>query len=404
MSILRQLELARESYFPPAEEIEEESSGRMAHQPVQYDHMYRFYKEIEPSFWTDNDLNKDLETERFHYEKASKPEKRLWRYVQGFFAVSDFVVGDIIGKKLTNRIKNPDVNIVYQFIGMMENIHMISYSKVIEKAIFDPVEREKVLSSASKIPSISRKVNWISKWCGMENTIHDLDRDSILAIFELVERNNRILEAMYPGQDISIYKSENILKLEEKLLDKIQPLSLLICALAILEGIFFSASFCAVFWFGKRGLFPGSNKANELIRRDEGKHVENGALIYRTLIKYKIPQTLFHDMIREAVEIEADFINDALPENSSEGLPGMNNKLMLRYIKSQADYVLDLFGYEKIYNIRQEDTFEFMTKQSITDTFTDFFRGEEVNYKMHGGADESAKDKDVVFDEDLEEI
>ena len=386
-------------YFPALEDIEKDDDKRLTHQPVQYQHMFKFYKELEASFWTDEDIDKDSERDCFDREKATPQENRLFDYVQGFFAVSDFVVGDIIGLKLTQRIKNTDVNLVYQFIGMMENIHMITYSKVIEKAIKNKKERDKVLTSAAKIPSIKKKVDWIRKWVGMDNDVHNLDKETILALFELVERNNRILKAMYPGEDIEQYKSENILSVEKKLQEKIPPLDNLLASLAVLEGVFFSGSFAVVFWFSKNNMFPGASRANQLIRNDEGKHVENGALIHKTLIKNKISQSLFHQMIKEAVEIENDFMSDAMPE----GLRGMNSKLMLRYIKYSADWVLELFGYEKLYNIRFEDTFDFMAKQSITDTFTDFFKGEETNYKIHG-VNETVEDKKTVFENDLDDI
>ena len=387
------------NYFPEIEQIERDDEKRLAHQPVQYQHMYKFYKEIEASFWTDEDIDKDCERDPFDREKASEGERRLFDYVQGFFAVSDFVVGDIIGSKLVNRIKNTDVRLVYSFISMMENIHMITYSKVVEKAIKDSKQREDVLNSASRIPSIKRKVDWIRKWVGMDNDVHDLEKETIIALFELVERNNRFLQAMYPGSDIDQYKSVEILKLEEKLREKIPQLDLLLVAVAILEGVFFSGSFAVIFWFAKNNMFPGASKANQLIKNDEGKHVENGALIHRTLIQNKTPQSLVYDMVREAVEIETAFMEDAMPE----GLRGMNSELMIRYIKYSADWVLDMFGYEKLYLIRSDEIFDFCKKQSITDTFTDFFKGEEVNYKIHG-ENETHLDRAVIFEENLDEI
>ena len=383
-----------DNYFPAQEEIEKDEEKRLAHQPVKYQHMFKFYKELEASFWTDEDIDKDSEKDAFDRAKASEGEKRLFDYVQGFFAVSDFVVGDIIGDKLINRIKATDVRLVYSFIGMMENIHMITYSKVIEKAVKDTKEKERILTSASRIPSIAKKIAWIRKWVGMDNDVHNLDKGTISALFELVDKNNRILTAMYPNEDITKYKSEEILALEKKLAENIPPLDRLLVATAILEGVFFSGSFAVIFWFAKNNLFPGASKANQLIKNDEGKHVENGALIHKTLISFKEPQSIVHTMVKEAVEIETEFMTDAMPE----GLRGMNSKLMIRYIKYSADWMLDLFGYEKLYNIRFEDTFDFMIKQSVTDVISDFFKSEEVNYKIHG-VNETSEDKKTVFDE-----
>jgi ribonucleoside-diphosphate reductase beta chain len=208
-----------------------------------------------------------------------------------------------------------------------------------------------------------------------------------------------LLTAIYPNEDITKYKSAEILELEAKLAEKIPSLDRLLISLAITEGVYFSGSFSVIFWFAKNNMFPGASKANQLIKNDEGKHVENGALIHKTLIDFKEPQSVVHAMVREAVEIETEFMTDAMPE----GLRGMNSKLMIRYIKYSADWVLDLFGYEKLYGIRFEDTFDFMIKQSISHTFTDFFKGEEVNYKIHG-VNETFEDKKTVFENDLDDI
>lgn len=386
-------------YYPLQEIVEQDEDKRLTHQPVQYPHLFKFYKELEASFWTDEDIDRDAERDAFDRERASPEERRLFDYVQGFFAVSDFVVGDVIGDKIMNRVKNTDLRIVYSFIGMMENIHMITYSKVVERSIKDTKERQAVLDSASRIPSISRKVKWIEKWVGMNNDIHNLDRETVKGLFELVDRNQRFLQAMHPEEELDQYKSPEILEIERKLNNPVPPLDKLLIALAIMEGVFFSGSFAVVFWFAKNNMFPGATKANQLIKNDEGKHVENGALVHRTLIQNKLPQSLVYEMIREAVEVESDFMEDAMPA----GLRGMNSKLMIRYVKYSADWVLDLFGYDKLYNIRFEDTFDFMAKQSITDTFTDFFKSEEVNYKIHG-VEETSEDKKIVFDDDLEDI
>lgn len=388
-----------DNYFPKQEEIEKDSDTRLAHQPVQHLHLYKFYKELEASFWTDEDVDKDLVRDAADYQKVSAAEKRLFERVQGFFAVSDFVVGDLISEKLSSRIKNADVKIVYSFIGMMENIHMITYSKVLEKSITDNKQRMNILQSASKIPTINKKINWIKKWVGMENDIHNLDYTTIKGIFELTEVYNKMLKVLHPEEDIQNYKSPEIIKLEEKLKESIPSLDRIIIVLAITEAIFFSGSFAVIFWFAQSNLFPGACKANQLIKNDEGKHVENGALIHRTLIENKEAQQLVYEMIQEAIEIENDFMMEAMPT----GLKGMNSELMLRYVKYCADWMLDLFGYEKLYNIRFEDTFDFMIKQSITDTFTDFFKSEEVNYKVHG-VDETAFDKQTVFDDDLDDM
>lgn len=382
--------------FPPLEDIEKQEEQRLAHQPIQNEMMFKFYKVLEASFWTDEDIDKDAEKDRFDYEKASPGEKRLYEYVQGFFAASDFVVGDTVGDKLMSRIKSTDVRIVYQYIIMMENIHMITYSKVIEKGITNTKERQRVLQAATQVPSIKRKVGWIKKWVGSDNDIQNLERETILGLSQLVQNNNRILQALHPDKDINQYKNSEILNIERKLSEPYPSLDRILIALGILEGVFFSGSFAAVFWFAKNGRFPGASKANELIKIDEGKHVDNGALIHNYLINFKEKQSIVHQMIKEAVEIESEFMRDAMPE----GLRGMNAKLMIRYIKYMANNTLTKFGYETIYDVGVDDIFGFMKKQSITDDDSDFFKGNSGNYKKHGKG-ETAEDKKVIMDIDL---
>ncbi len=382
--------------FPPIENIEKSEQLRIAHQPIQHEMMFDFYKVLEASFWTDEDIDKDAQQDRFDYDNASPGEKRLYEYVQGFFAASDFVVGDTVGDKLMSRIKSTDVRIVYQYIIMMENIHMITYSKIIEKGITNTREKERVLKAATEVQSIKRKVDWIKKWVGSDNDVQNLDRKSIQGLFELVQNNNRILEAVHFGEDITKYKSDNILELETKLKEQYPSLDRILIALGILEGVFFSGSFAAVFWFAKNGRFPGASKANELIKIDEGKHVDNGALIHNNLIQFKEKQSEVHNMIREAVEIESEFMRDAMPT----GLRGMNSVLMIKYIKYMANNTLNKFGYDTIYDVGIDDIFGFMKKQSITDDDSDFFKGTSGNYKKHGKG-ETTEDKKIIMDIDL---
>jgi len=389
-------------YFPQLESIERDEEKRLAHLPIKYPHLFKFYKKLEASFWTDNDINKDIERDAFDFERATPPEQRLFERVQGSFAISDFVVGDVVGEKIGHRIKSPDARIIYSFIAAQENIHMITYSKIIDKAIPNKKKKEEVLTMASKIPTIKKKVEWIRKWVGMDNDVHDLDRNTIEAIFELVKKNNVVLQALHPNENIDKYKSDSMLRLEEKLKEKIPPLDMLIVALAVTEAVFFSGSFAVVFWFAKNGMFPGASAANQLIQIDEGNHVENGSIIHKTLIKNKVPQRIVHEMVRDAVEVESAFMYDAMPEDG-EGIRGMNAKLMMRYVKYSADWVLSLFGYEKLYNIPFDDTFGYMKRQSITHTFTDFFIGEELNYKLNG-ENETGTDKKPVFDDDIPDI
>jgi len=390
--------MLQNNYFPKKESIENDETERMAFLPVKHHHMYELYKRMEANFWTDEEMEKDLEQDPIDRDNASPEERRLFDYVQSFFAVSDFIVADTLGDKILKRVKNIDVRIAYQYIVATENIHMISYSKVIDKAVRNPTEKSNLLKSALRIPSIKMKAEWIKKWVGSDNDIHDLDYDTILGIMELTDTHNKMLKSMHPNEDIEQYKSGYIKNIEQKLTEKIPSLDRILVALALMEGVFFSGSFAVIFWFVKMGKFPGAGKVNEQISRDEGQHVENGAIIHNTLIKYKEKESIVHQMTKEVVEIESNFMEDAMPT----GLRGMNSKLMIRYIKYSADWVLSMFGYNTIYNINQEDVFDFMRKQSVSIRITDFFKSEELSYKKHG-VDETPEDMKIVFDDSSEE-
>lgn len=386
------------------EEIELETESRSAALPVKYQHIYELYKKQEANFWTDVDIEMDMRQDPIDRKKVSPEMRRLFDYIQAFFAVSDFVVNETVGEKILQRIKSTDIIILYNYQMAMENIHSITYAKILDNAIRDPAEKQTILHEAMSIPTIKRKIDWVRKWTEVSE-FEGLDSDLIKGIRELVERNN--LSFSSTGEDLDRLKSSSLKRVEKhlkllnfpskkttKINDKINRPSLdrLIIANAIMEGVGFHGSFAVIIWFAQQGLFPGAAKVNEQIRRDEGQHVETAIVIHNTLIKYKEDVNIVNKMIMEAVDIEADFMADAMPKP----LRGMNAELMRNYLEFVADWLLTSMGYPKIYNRKLADSFPFMKKTYISHTFSDFFKTEEGAYKKHG-ENETAEDQEIDF-------
>ena len=417
------------------EEIELDTDARTTALPVKYQHIYELYKKQEANFWTDVDIEMDMRQDPIDRKKVSPEMRRLFDYVQAFFAVSDFVVNETVGGKILKRIKSTDITILYNYQMMMENIHSITYAKILDNAIRDPAEKQTILHEAMSIPTIKRKIDWVRKWTEVSE-FEGLDPTVIRGIRELVEHNHNILSCSLRGKDLENFKSSSLKRVERhlKLLDfpteddkkntknntknnkrinkekdtknnrinkeknvvnnvvKRPSLDRLILANAIMEGVGFHGSFAVIIWFAQQGLFPGAAKVNEQIRRDEGQHVETAIVIHNTLIKYKEDVNIVNEMIMEAVDIEADFMADAMPKP----LRGMNAELMRNYLEYVADWLLSSMNYPKIYNRKLDDSFPFMKKTFVTHTYSDFFKTEEGAYKKHG-ENETAEDQEIDF-------
>jgi len=376
------------------EEIELDTESRNTALPVKYQHIYDLYKRQEANFWTDVDGEMDMKQDPVDREKVSPAMRRLFDYIQAFFAVSDFVVNETVGEKILKRIKSTDIIILYNYQMMMENIHSITYAKILDNAIRDPHEKQKILHEAMSIPTIKKKIDWIRKWTEVSD-FEGLSPNVIRGIKELVEHNNNILSCSLRGQNLENFKSSYLKEVEKqlKMLNRNRPsLDRLIVANAIMEGVGFHGSFAVIIWFAQQGLFPGAAKINEQIRRDEGQHVETAIVIHNTLIKYKEDFDVVKEMIMEAVDIEAEFMAAAMPEP----LRGMNAELMRNYLEYVADWLLSSMNYPKIYNRKLDDSFPFMKKTYVTHTVSDFFKTEESSYKKHG-ENETAEDQEIDF-------
>jgi len=288
--------------------------------PIKYDDIWKMYKKQMDCFWRAEEL--DLTKDITHWESLNADEKYFISMILAFFAASDGIVLENLASRFMNDVQVSEARAFYGFQIMMENVHSESYSLLIETYIKDKEEKSKLFNAISNYPCIKKKSDWAQKW------IHD-NRSSFAT---------RLV------------------------------------AFACVEGIFFSGAFCSIFWLKKRGLMPGLTFSNELISRDEALHCEFAVLLYSKLIK-KIDKARIYEIIKEAVEIETEFICQALPCK----LIGMNSDLMTQYIKFVADRLAVQLGYKKIYNV--SNPFDFMELISL-ESKTNFFEKRNDSYAL----------------------
>jgi ribonucleoside-diphosphate reductase beta chain len=286
--------------------------------PIKYDNLFRLYKKALASFWTveEVDLSKDMND----WNNLSGDEQHFIKNVLAFFAGSDGIVLENLAVRFMSEIKSPEAMCFYGFQIAMENIHSEMYSLLIDTYIRNPEEKNHLFNAIDTIPSVGKKAKWAIRWIN--------DHNSNFA--------TRVI------------------------------------AFAAVEGIFFSGSFCSIFWLKKRGMMPGLTSSNELISRDEGMHTEFAVEIYSMLLN-KLDQSTIHEIIREAVEIEKEFIIDSIPCR----LIGMNSDLMAEYIEFVADRLIVQLGYDKIYE--SKNPFDFMEMISLEGK-TNFFEKRVMDY------------------------
>ena len=272
--------------------------------PVIYNDIYELYKKAESSFWTANEI--DLSKDISDWEKLNNDEKHFIKNIIGFFAGSDGIIMENLACRFMNEIQIPEARAFYSYQIFNESIHSETYSLLIDTYIKDTEEKEKIFNSIENIPSVSKKASWAYKWIENKNV----------------------------------------------------SFSIRLIAFAIVEGIFFSGSFCAIYWIKKRGLLPGLTFSNELISKDEGMHCEFATLLY-SMIKNRVDESVVHEIFQEAVEIEKEFITDSIQCN----MIGMNSQLMKQYIEFVSDRLLVQLGYNRIWNV--ENPFDFMEMISL---------------------------------------
>ena len=328
-----------QQYHNMTETILAENPDRFVILPIKFPEVWKMYKTAEASFWTaeEVDLNPDLvdwET------KLNDDERHFIKHVLAFFAASDGIVNENLVLNFMREVQIPEARCFYGFQVAIENIHAEMYSLLIDTYIRDPKEKDYLFHALQNLPCVAKKGEWALRWI------------------------------------------ENAPTFAHRLV-----------AFAAVEGIFFSGSFCSIFWLKKRGLMPGLTFSNELISRDEGLHCEFACMLYR-MLSNKLSEEQVLSIIRDAVEIEKEFISEALPVE----LIGMNAKLMKQYIEFVADRWADELGCPKIYHA--SNPFDFMEMISLQGK-TNFFEKRVGDYQKAGVLSGSKESNNFSLEEDF---
>lgn len=297
-----------------------ENKDRFVLLPIKYPRIWEQYKKHEASFWTAEEI--DLSADMKDWASMNDGERHFISHVLAFFAASDGIVNENLAVNFMSEVQIPEARCFYGFQIMMENIHSETYALLIDTYIKDAVEKDRLFHAIDTVPAVKKKAEWALRWI----------------------ENGTFAERLV--------------------------------AFAAVEGIFFSGSFCSIFWLKKRGLMPGLTFSNELISRDEGLHCEFACLLY-SMLENKLSEEQVHTIIRDAVSYEKEFITEALPV----ALIGMNSDLMSQYIEFVADRWLTELGYSKIYNA--SNPFDFMEMISLQGK-TNFFEKRVGDYQKSG--------------------
>ena len=321
-----------------SEPLLDDNPGRFVIFPIQHDDIWQFYKKSEASFWTAEEI--DLHQDISDWDnKLNDDERHFIKHVLAFFAASDGIVNENLAENMVNQVQYTEAKFFYGFQIMMENIHSETYSLLIDTYIKDTKEKDYLFNAIETLDCVKKKADWALRW---------IDEGTFV---------------------------ENLI------------------AFAAVEGIFFSGSFCSIFWLKKRGLMPGLTFSNELISRDEGMHCDFACLLYNNHIQNKLPKETIQKIIVDAVEIEKEFVSDAIPVK----LIGMNADLMCQYIEFCADRLLLTLGNDKVYNV--ENPFPWMDMISLQGK-TNFFEKRVGDYQKAGVT--ADRDKQVFsLDEDF---
>ncbi len=326
----------KENYSLP-EPILQENPNRFVIFPIEHRDIWEMYKNQEACIWTaeEIDLSADIDDWR---NKLNDNERHFIKHILAFFAASDGIVNENLAENFVKEVQYSEAKFFYGFQIMMENIHSETYSLLIDTYINDPAEKHKLFNAIETIPAVKKKAEWALKWVESEH-------------------------------------------FQERLI-----------AFAAVEGIFFSGSFCSIFWLKKRGLMPGLSFSNELISRDEGMHCDFAVLLHNNHLANKVSEERIKEILLSALEIEKEFITESLPVK----LIGMNQDLMKQYLEFVTDRLLVDLGCSKVFN--SENPFDFMANISLQGK-TNFFEKRVAEYQKAGvlNSSDNAFDMDVDF-------
>lgn len=320
------------------EPILKENKNRFVLFPIQHNDIWEFYKKAEASFWTAEEI--DLSQDIKDWKGLNDGERHFISHVLAFFAASDGIVNENLAEHFIAEVQYTEAKFFYGFQIAIENIHSETYSLLIDTYIKNNQEKDKLFNAIDTMDCVSKKANWALRW---------IDEGDF----------------------------------RERLV-----------AFAAVEGIFFSGSFCSIFWLKKRGLMPGLTFSNELISRDEGLHCDFACLLYNNHVVNKLDDQTVIDIIADAVTIEKEFVTDALPVS----LIGMNAELMCQYIEFVADRLLNELTGKKIYNVT--NPFDFMEMISLQGK-TNFFEKRVGEYQKAGVLKSDSSAPKFSLDEDF---
>jgi ribonucleoside-diphosphate reductase beta chain len=325
------------------EKLEDPKYFRYFIEPNQKNPIWKAYQQAKASFWVEEEIESELKKENV---KALPIEvQELLKHQLIFFLYGDGKVNETISEHIESRITDRELMTWYNFQKMVEDIHNITYVKLVDAYITDSKEREKMFGSIENYPSINKKINWVKQ---------------------------------------NLAYNDNSVK---------PPLAKQVLINLIMEGLFFQGSFAVIFWANEKypGKIPGLAKANEFISRDEGQHTYVGFLVW-SILSYKLPKDEIYKILNEAVEIEIEFMSESLTKK----LPGMNIELMSEYIKFVADWICTNLKIEPLYKVL--NPFKFMEKQSISIRSIDFFNDVNPSQYQFGRSGTNNNDAKLIFD------
>ena len=318
------------------EPILRENKGRFVIFPIQHPDLWALYKQAESTIWTAEEI--DLSQDLKDWANLNDNERYFITNVLAFFAASDGIVNENLAENFVSEVQYAEAKFFYGFQIMMENIHSETYSLLIDTYVKDETEKDRLFNAIETIPAVKKKAEWALKW---------IDSDSFA----------------------------------ERLI-----------AFAAVEGIFFSGSFCSIYWLKNRGLMPGLSFSNELISRDEGLHCDYAVHLHNNHLINKVPKERITEIIISALEIEKEFILESLPVS----LIGMNSNLMSQYLEYVTDTLLVDLGCEPISN--SKNPFDFMANIALENK-TNFFEKRVSEYSKSGVGKEN-NDNKISFDGD----
>lgn len=306
-------------------------NSRFTYFPIKHNDLHQFYETHESAFWTTKEV--DLSADPKDYNALSENERYYIKNVLAFFAASDGIVNENLAENFIREVMYPEAKAFYGFQIAMENIHSQMYSLLIETLISNPQEKDDCFNAIDRLPAVKKKAEWALEWIGKKS-------------------------------------------FQERLV-----------AFAAVEGIFFSGSFCAIFWLKNKGIMQGLCNANSLIFKDENLHCDFAIHLLNNHIIDKPSEKKIKEIILSALEIEKEFITDSLPVS----LIGMNANLMKQYLEFVTDGLLVKMGCKKVFNVEQP--FKFM-EQIAVETKGNFFESRTVEYQKAKLNEAIAMDED----------